>query len=85
MDFYIMRPVSDLRTSAVATAQRLIEAGHTTYFAGGCVRDTLLGKTPKDYDIATSATPTEVQALFPKSDAIGEHFGVILVLSLIHI
>jgi len=71
--------MSDLKTTAIKTAQRLIDAGHTTYFAGGCVRDTLLGKEPKDYDIATSATPTEVQALFPKSDAIGEHFGVILV------
>ncbi|BDS08212.1 polynucleotide adenylyltransferase [Oceaniferula spumae] len=71
--------MSDLKTTAVATAQRLIDAGHTTYFAGGCVRDALLGKEPKDYDIATSATPDEVQALFPKSDAIGAHFGVILV------
>ena len=58
---------------------RLIDAGHTTYFAGGCVRDTLLGIEPKDYDIATSATPAEVQDLFPKSNAIGAHFGVILV------
>ena len=58
---------------------RLIDAGHTTYFAGGCVRDTLLGIEPKDYDIATSATPAEVQNLFPKSNAIGAHFGVILV------
>ncbi|MCP5537790.1 MAG: CCA tRNA nucleotidyltransferase [Akkermansiaceae bacterium] len=69
----------DLKTSAQATAMRLIDAGHTAYFAGGCVRDTLLGITPKDYDIATSATPDEVQALFSKSDAIGAHFGVILV------
>ncbi|MBT8043404.1 MAG: CCA tRNA nucleotidyltransferase [Verrucomicrobiae bacterium] len=58
---------------------RLIDAGHTAYFAGGCVRDTLLGAEPKDYDIATSATPDEVQAIFPRSDAIGAHFGVILV------
>ena len=71
--------MNDLKTAAVATAQRLLDAGHTTYFAGGCVRDSLLGKEPKDYDIATAATPTQVQAIFPKSDAIGEHFGVILV------
>ena len=58
---------------------RLIDAGHTAYFAGGCVRDTLLSIEPKDYDIATSATPAEVQDLFPKSNAIGAHFGVILV------
>lgn len=69
----------DLKTAAQTTAMRLIDAGHTTYFAGGCVRDTLLGIEPKDYDIATSATPAEVQNLFPKSNAIGAHFGVILV------
>ena len=69
----------DLKTAAQTTAMRLIDAGHTAYFAGGCVRDTLLGIEPKDYDIATSATPAEVQDLFPKSNAIGAHFGVILV------
>lgn len=57
----------------------LQEAGHTTYFAGGCVRDRLRGVEPKDYDIATSATPAEVLDLFPKSDSIGAHFGVVLV------
>ena len=69
----------DLKTAAHATASRLSEAGHVAYFAGGCVRDALLGTEPKDYDIATSATPDDVQALFPNSNAIGAHFGVILV------
>jgi poly(A) polymerase len=69
----------DLKTAAHATASRLSDAGHVAYFAGGCVRDALLGIDPKDYDIATSATPDEVQALFPNSNAIGAHFGVILV------
>lgn len=69
----------DLKAAAHRTAQQLIDGGHTTYFAGGCVRDALLGKEPKDYDIATSATPDEVLALFPHSNAIGAHFGVILV------
>jgi putative nucleotidyltransferase with HDIG domain len=69
----------DLKTAAHATASRLSDAGHVAYFAGGCVRDALLGIDPKDYDIATSATPDEVQALFPNSTAIGAHFGVILV------
>ena len=68
-----------LKAAAHRTAQRLIDAGHTTYFAGGCVRDQLLGTSPKDYDIATAATPDEVQELFPRSNAIGAHFGVILV------
>ncbi|MBT8036230.1 MAG: CCA tRNA nucleotidyltransferase [Verrucomicrobiae bacterium] len=69
----------DLKATAHATAMRLTGAGHIAYFAGGCVRDTLLGIDPKDYDIATSATPDEVQTLFPQSNAIGAHFGVILV------
>lgn len=69
----------DLKTAAIATAKRLTDAGYTTYFAGGCVRDILLGNEPKDYDIATSATPDEVLELFPDSNAIGAHFGVILV------
>ncbi len=64
---------------ALESALVLREAGHVVYFAGGAVRDQLLGKDPKDYDLATSARPDEVQALFKKSDAVGEHFGVIIV------
>ncbi len=71
--------MSDLKKAAQATAELLSQRGHTAYFAGGCVRDILLGIEPKDYDIATSATPDEVQAIFPDSNAIGAHFGVILV------
>lgn len=54
-------------------------AGHQAYFAGGCVRDLLLGLEPKDFDVATSATPDVVQQIFPKTLAVGAHFGVILV------
>ena len=64
---------------ALDTARILRGAGHLVYLAGGAVRDQLRGIEPKDYDLATSATPTEVLDLFPKSDAIGEHFGVIIV------
>src|SRR6185437_8731802 len=53
--------------------------GHQAFFAGGCVRDLLLGHEPKDFDVATSATPEIVQKLFPKTLAVGAHFGVILV------
>ena len=67
------------KAAAQKIAQTLIAAGHETYFAGGSVRDQLLGKEPKDYDVATSATPAEVQALFPRTDAVGAHFGVIIV------
>ncbi len=67
------------RRFAAHITQTLNEAGHTAYFAGGCVRDFLLGSQAKDYDVATSATPDQVAALFPKSDLIGAHFGVVLV------
>lgn len=67
-----------------ATATRLVErlrsAGHEAYFAGGCVRDMLLGKEAHDIDIATSATPDQVQRLFPRTVAVGAQFGVIVVL-----
>ena len=71
--------MSDLRSQAIAVARRLSGAGHIAYFAGGCVRDALLGAEPKDYDIATDATPAQVLKLFPGSHDIGAHFGVILV------
>ncbi len=55
--------------------------GHQAYFAGGCVRDMLLGLQPKDFDVATSATPDVVLRLFPakKTLSVGAHFGVVLV------
>lgn len=60
---------------------RLQRAGHTAYFAGGCVRDQLLGVEAKDYDIATSAKPEEVQKLFSRvTDLTGKCFGVVRVL-----
>ena len=68
-----------LRQAAEEVARRLTDAGHEALFAGGCVRDRLEGEEPKDYDIATSARPDEVLALFPGGDEVGAHFGVILV------
>jgi poly(A) polymerase len=53
--------------------------GHQAYFAGGCVRDLLLGVEPKDFDVATSATPDVVMRMFPKTYSVGVHFGVVLV------
>jgi poly(A) polymerase len=53
--------------------------GHIAYFAGGCVRDIVRGKTPKDFDIATDAKPEEVQQIFSRTYAVGAHFGVIVV------
>jgi len=66
------------REAAVALARRLKAAGHEALFAGGCVRDKLLGHPPEDYDIATSAVPSEVLELFPKSNEVGAHFGVVI-------
>ncbi len=53
-------------------------AGHPAFLVGGCVRDLLLGRQPKDFDIATSARPAELTQLFPGAEPIGAHFGVIL-------
>lgn len=66
------------RAAATSLALHLNKAGHTAFFAGGCVRDKLLGLEPKDYDIATSATPSEVLSLFPGSNEVGAHFGVVI-------
>src|SRR5580700_2115659 len=71
-----MLAVKDTATSIV---RRLHEAGHIAYFNGGCVRDMVRGVEPHDFDIATSATPEQVQALFAKTVQVGAAFGVILV------
>ena len=70
----------EIETVARSIVARLQSAGHTAYYAGGCVRDALRGVTPKDYDVATSARPEEVQAIFQRNVSIGAHFGVICVL-----
>jgi len=54
-------------------------AGYEAYLAGGCVRDLLLGRQPKDYDVATSATPEAVLRMFKRTFGVGAHFGVVLV------
>lgn len=65
--------------AAVAIIRRLRDNGHVALLAGGCVRDRLLGRTPKDYDVATDATPERVVALFPRTRRVGIQFGVVLV------
>jgi poly(A) polymerase len=70
-----------LRAEATRLLRVLRQGGYAAYFAGGCVRDFLLGREPKDYDIATNATPTEVVALFPHAQQVGAHFGVVVVRS----
>ena len=76
-----MKPASTpLEDAARNIVRRLRDAGFTAYFAGGCVRDMLLGKEPQDFDVATDATPEDVQQLFPRHVAVGAHFGVVVVL-----
>jgi len=69
------------RQFAVTVARRLQEAGFRALWAGGCVRDFLLGRDPQDYDVATDARPEQVRQLFGhrKTAAVGASFGVILV------
>jgi poly(A) polymerase len=71
--------MDDVRSHATGIVRRLREAGHEALFAGGCVRDELLGRAPKDYDVATSAPAERVLALFPGSVPVGVQFGVVLV------
>ena len=64
---------------AVSIIVRLRTAGYVAYLTGGCVRDLLLGRTAKDFDVATSAQPEELLRLFPGAGQVGAHFGVVLV------
>lgn len=70
---------ADLYLPARDIIRRLHAAGHEAYIAGGAVRDYLLGRPQTDLDIATSATPIEVRALFRRTFPVGESFGVIVV------
>ena len=71
------------QTTAARLARRIAgslqAAGHQAYYVGGCVRDILLDRPPKDYDISTDATPDRVLQLFPRARRVGAHFGVVLV------
>ena len=69
-----------MEATATRIVRRLRDAGHEAFFAGGCVRDRLLGREAHDIDVATSARPEEVQKLFPRTVAVGAQFGVIVVL-----
>ncbi len=69
------------RAAALHILGVLRQAGFTAYLAGGCVRDALLGLEPKDYDVATDATPGDVKRLFRGARNVGEAFGVMLVRS----
>jgi poly(A) polymerase len=70
---------SEKSGAAFRIVKTLRVAGHQAYFAGGCVRDMLLEVEPKDFDVATSATPDVVMGMFAKTYSVGAHFGVVLV------
>lgn len=67
-------PFSKFDPDALKVVSRLRSFGHEAYFVGGCVRDILLGRNPKDFDIATSATPNEVRNIFRNCRLIGRRF-----------
>ncbi|HBJ95530.1 MAG TPA: phosphohydrolase [Lentisphaeria bacterium] len=67
-------------SEAAEIVAELKRHGKKAFFIGGCVRDMLLGAAPHDIDIATSATPEEIQRIFPKTYAVGASFGVVTVL-----
>ena len=68
-----------MQEHATNIVRELRQRGFQAYFAGGCVRDTLLGLAPTDYDVATDATPPQVMRVFPDTYAVGAQFGVVLV------
>jgi len=72
-------PESAAQIAAESIVDRLRAGGHEAYFAGGCVRDLLLGHEPADFDVATDARPDTVLKIFPRTFAVGAHFGVVLV------
>ncbi|MDD5135615.1 MAG: CCA tRNA nucleotidyltransferase, partial [Phycisphaerae bacterium] len=64
------------RQAAIQIIRRLRKAGFEALLAGGCVRDMLLGKLPKDYDVATDGRPDEICKIFRRTIKVGAKFGV---------
>jgi poly(A) polymerase len=84
--FHLARVAGDVRHSsmtaretALEIVKRIQDAGHAAFWVGGCVRDLLLGREPGDYDVATSARPEEIEAIFQRTVPVGRQFGVLLV------
>src|SRR6186713_1678603 len=65
---------------AAKVVRRLVRQGHEAYLVGGCVRDLMVGRAPKDFDVATSARPDDVRRLFKNSRVIGRRFRLVHVL-----
>ena len=69
-----------LDQDALKILKKLNKSGHETYLVGGCIRDILLGHKPKDFDIATSATPEQIHKLFKRSRIIGRRFKLVHIM-----
>ena len=78
-DHIIINEKNPQQAFALEVAAKLRAAGFEALWAGGCVRDLQLGIEPTDYDVATSARPEQVQAIFRRSLSVGASFGVIVV------
>jgi len=68
-----------LKEFSISVVRTLRQSGFQAYLVGGCVRDLIMGREPKDFDVATNATPNQVMRIFPETYAVGEQFGVVLV------
>lgn len=67
-----------MKNAAIEIVKKIRQKGYEAYWAGGCVRDKLMGIQPKDFDIVTSATPDEIKQIIPKTLGVGKQFGVII-------
>jgi poly(A) polymerase len=80
-DVFKLKPFpSELFETARGVVEHLRASGHKAFFVGGCVRDTVMGTPPKEYDITTDAKPEEIMRIFSNTVPVGESFGVVLVL-----
>ncbi|MDI1352957.1 MAG: polynucleotide adenylyltransferase PcnB, partial [bacterium] len=71
---------ADISNNAIKVLNRLISGGFQAYLVGGSVRDLLLHKSPKDFDVATNATPQEIKNLFRNGRIIGRRFKLVHIL-----
>jgi len=69
----------DIREAGIKIIEKLNQAGYKALFAGGCVRDEIMGIKPDDYDVVTDALPEEIMSIFDKTIAVGAQFGVVIV------
>lgn len=76
--------MTEVYTIALRIVKKLVDKGHVAYFAGGWVRDHVMGHDSNDIDIATSALPEQIVALFPRTVLVGMNFGVVIIVEGVH-